>query len=78
MKYKLSYEVKKIKSRVLVKFEDNEVEYESGTELADVEFDKYYLIDSIIAENDTIILNLVENTKINDISWCGEEQNSFF
>lgn len=78
MKYKLSYEVKKIKSRVLVKFDGNEAEYESGIELADVEFDKYYLIDSITAENDTVVLTLVENTKINDISWCGEEQISFF
>lgn len=78
MKYKLSYEVKKIKSRVLVKFEDNEATYESGAELADVEFDKYYLIDSITADNDMVVLTLVENTKINDINWCGEEQISFF
>lgn len=78
MKFKLSYEVKKIKSRVLVKFEDNEAEYESGAELVDVEFDKYYLIDSITAKNDIVVLTLVENTKINDISWCGEEQISFF
>ena len=67
MKYKLSYEVKKIKSRVLLKFEGKEAEYKSGTKLADVEFDKYYLIDSITAENDMVVLMLVENTKINDI-----------
>lgn len=78
MKYKLSYEVNKIKSRVLVKFDSNEAEYKSGAELADVEFDKYYLIDSITAENDTVVLTLVENTKINDINWCGEGKISFF
>lgn len=78
MKYKLSYEVEKIKSRILMKFDGNEAEYESGTELVDVEFDKYYLIDSIAAKNDMVVLELVENTKINDISWCGEEQVSFF
>lgn len=78
MKDKLSCEVKKIKSRILVKFEGNEAEYESGAELADVEFDKYYLIDSITAENDMVVLTLVENTKINDISWNNNDDISFF
>jgi len=78
MKYKLSYEVKKIKSRILVKYDGNEAEYDSGAELVDVEFDKYYLIDSITAENDMVVLTLIENTKINDTNWSNDSNISFF
>lgn len=80
MTYKLNPEVKKIQSPVVVKFSDQEVDmaFESGAALADAVFDRNYLIESLAAEGDSVVLTVRENDTINAVNWVGEEAVSFF
>ena len=78
MTYKIEQFVKKIKCPVLVKLEDSELRFENGEQLAEYDFNKSYIISSITAVDSMIVLSLVENNRINDTNWCGEEQVGFF
>lgn len=78
MTYKLDPSVAKITSRILLISNGTEKVYENGEQLADADFDKYYLIESISIKDDMIAVKLKENDRINDTNWCGEEQVSFF
>ena len=80
MTYKLNPEVKKIQSPVVVKFSNRaaEMTFASGAALADAVFDRNYLIESLVAEGDSIVLTVRENDTINAVNWAGEEAVSFF
>lgn len=80
MTYKLNPEVKKIRSPVVVKFSHQaaEMSFASGAALADAVFDRNYLIESLAAEGDSIVLTVRENDTINAVNWVGEEAVSFF
>ena len=81
MTYKLNSIVSKFRSPVLLRFGDNsnpDRYFESGTQLAEEVFDKNYLIESVSAQNDQIVLTVMENKSINITNWVGEEAVSFF
>lgn len=78
MTYKLDPSVSKITSPILLIYDGYEKVFENGKQLADADFDKYYLIDNISIKDDMIAVKLKENDRINDTNWCGEEQVSFF
>lgn len=80
MTYKLNPEVKKICAPVIVRLadQDEELSFPDGAALADAEFDKRYLIDSLTVEAAAVVLTLCENDKINVVNWAGEEAVSFF
>ncbi len=81
MTYKLNSIVGKFRSPVLLRFGDNsnpDWYFESGTQLAEEVFDKNYLIESVSAQNDQIVLTVMENKSINITNWVGEEAVSFF
>ena len=76
--YKLNTEVRKIKSRVILVFpDDTERTFDSGVAVADVVFDKRYVITEITAMASTVLLKLMEQS-INETSWIEEEAISFF
>ena len=76
--YRIEQWVAKIKTHVLVTFDDKEQIYESGEALANAKFDKYYLIEEIGIKGDMIAIKLKENDKLFNQNWIGEEAVSFF
>ncbi len=74
LKYRTEQWVAKIRARILVTFDDDKEQiYESGIELANAEFDKYYLIDKISVKDDMITIKMKENDKLFDLNWIGKE-----
>lgn len=74
MTYKLEVFIEKIKSPVICDFGNEKIEFADGMELTRETFDKYWLIHTIQAQNDKIILIMKENDKLNE-TVCNE---SFF
>ena len=78
MTYKIEQFVSKITSPVIVKTGDENLTFNNGTELAEHTFDRKYLVTDINTDGTNIVLTLVENERVNDINWVGEEQAGFF
>ena len=77
MTYKLNPQLKLIKAPVVRVVEGVEKPYSSGEELTRLEFQKYYLIDSISARDGSVVVTLKENDRQFNINWVGEEEVSF-
>ena len=80
MTYKLNPYVKKITSPIKIKFDVSEevMNFADGVALAEADFEKNYLIDSVSAKDSSIEITLRENDMINVVNWVGEEAVSFF
>ena len=78
MTYKIEQYVAKITSPIIVRIGAEEMAFTNGTDLAEHSFDRCLVIDSIRGEESKIIITLVENTRVNDTNWVGEEQAGFF
>ena len=80
MTYKLNPEVKKIASPIKIKFvgSDDVLSFANGVALAEADFEKNYLIESVSAKDDSIEITLRENDMVNVVNWVGEEAVSFF
>ncbi len=78
MTYKLGNDVKKIIALVIAVVENDKQEYANGTVLSKAKFSRPYIIRSINASDNKIILNLIEIEKINDSNWVDEEQAGCF
>lgn len=78
MTYRIEQFVRKIKSPVTVRIGDNSIDFPDGEKLAEASFCEPMIIDSVIAENDKIIIRLAKNDRVNDVNWIGEEQAGFF
>ena len=76
--YKIDQTVRKISSPVVICIGVNRRQFKNGADLADYSFDRCFVISDIIADGSTIFITLVENTRINDTNWTGEEQAGFF
>ena len=77
MTYKLNPQLRLIKAPVILVIERMERQYNSGEELTRLEFQKYYLIDSISARDGSVVVTLKENDRQFNINWVGEEEVSF-
>ena len=77
MTYKLNPQLRLIKAPVILVVEGMERQYNSGEELTRLEFQKYYLIDSISARDGEVVVTLKENERKFNINWVGEEEVSF-
>ncbi len=77
MTYKLNPEVSKIQSPVILRIEGGELStdetYANGAELANAIFEKNYLVRSLAAQGDVIVLTVSENLCVNNTNWIGEE-----
>ena len=80
MTYKLNPNLKKIQSLLIVIIDGTEREYRNGEDLTEQVFEKPYLVDSITAVDDQIVINLVENDRIHTYAEIGQscESISFF
>ena len=80
MTYKLNPELKKICAPVIIRFTDGTtaMNFNDGEALAAAEFSKYYLIDSLTVEDNSVVLTLRENDNVPVVNWIGEEAVSFF
>ncbi len=80
MTYKLNPDVSKICAPIIVRFVSGEPDrrFPNGATLADAVFEKNYLTESMSVENESVVLVLRENDRVNAINWVGEEAVSFF
>lgn len=77
MTYKLNPQLRLIKAPVILVAEGQEICYGSGEELTILTFEKNYIIDSISARGDKVVVTLKENDRQFNINWIGEEEVSF-
>lgn len=80
MTYRLNPVVRHIFSPVILRFGDENIpdrHFESGLQLAEETFDKNYVLESIGAQDNQILLIIRENRCINTTNWIGEEMVCF-
>ena len=77
MTYKLNPQLKLIKAPVILVVEGQESCYESGEELTTLTFEKNYIIDSVNAIDNKVVVTLKENDRQFNINLIGEEEVSF-
>ena len=77
MTYKLNPQLRLIKAPVILVVEGEEKRFSSGEELTRLDFQKYYLVDSISAIDGSVVVTLKENDRQFNINWIGEEEVSF-
>ena len=77
MTYKLNPQLRLIKAPVILVVEGVERMYSSGEELTRLEFEKYYVVNSISARGTKAVITLKENDRTFNINWVGEEEVSF-
>lgn len=75
MNYKLEGIVEKITSPVICIIDGQETEYQNGKVLCEESFNKYYLVVSISARGEKIVVSLKEKdrTQCGPMNWIGEE-----
>ena len=78
MTYKLESFIKKITSPVVIEYNGKLQEFPNGAAAYENDYVKYLLVDEVKITGNKICLVLKENEKANDITWCGEEQATFF
>lgn len=81
MTYKLNPIVGLFLSPIVLRFGESNApdrHFLNGAQLAEETFDKNYLLESVSAQGEQIILTIKENTSVNTINWIGEEMVSFF
>ncbi len=84
MTYKLNPIVSQFLSSIILRFDDSDIPgryFENGAQLAEESFDKNYLLESVSAQNNQIILTVKENGLINSTGWVGKDNvsnTSFF
>lgn len=77
MTYKLNPQLRLIKAPVIIVVEGQEKNYSCGEELTRLEFEKYYVVNSISARGNKVVITLKENDRTFNINWVGEEEVSF-
>ena len=78
MSYVLEEFVARIESPVICRVEGRESKYRNGEDLARTRFDRPYFVSAITAGTDAVILELMENTRVNETAWAGEKRMTFF
>ena len=78
MTYRIEQFVAKIESPVIAVLQGEQREFPNGRALAETAFSRLFRIESLTAQGDRIIIKLVENDRLNDTNWTGEEQAGFF
>ena len=66
-----------IKSPVILVVDGEEQRYSNGECLTALDFDKWYLVDSISARENDVVVTMKINDRVNEITWIGEEAVSF-
>lgn len=77
MTFKLNPQLRLIVAPVVLVVDGEEQIYPDGESLVALEFDRRYVIDSISARDNDVVVTLMINDHVNDITWIGEEAVSF-
>lgn len=77
MTYKQKPKLKLIKAPIILVVGGEESYYKSGVEVANLTFEKNYVVDSISSREDKVVVTLKENERQFSINWIGEEEVSF-
>ena len=77
MTFKLNPQLRLILAPVVLVIDGKEQSYPNGESLTVLEFDRQYVIDSISAQDNTVVVTVKINDHVNDITWIGEEAVSF-
>ena len=77
MTYKLNHILEVIKTPVILMIDGKGKRYSNGKELVEQTFEKNYLIESITARENTVVVTLKKNDMILDQTWIGEDSVSF-
>lgn len=75
--FKLNPQLRLITAPVILVIDGEERIYPDGESLTALEFDQRYVIDSIRAQGNAVVVTLKINDRVNEISWIGEEAVSF-
>ena len=78
MTYKLNNEVKKINSPIVLLLCDQELRFNNGAELAEKEFNKPYIIDTITAKDSVVFITVLEKDNMPTTDWSKDKDISFF
>lgn len=78
MTYKLNSELKKIKSPIVLLLCDQELRFNNGAELAEKEFNKPYIIDTITAKDSVVFITVLEKDNMPTTDGIDEKEVSFF
>ena len=76
--YKLESFIKKITAPVVIDYNGVVMEFPNGAAAYEQDYSKYLLVDEVKVTEVKVCLVLKENDRINDVTWCGEEQATFF
>lgn len=77
MTYKLNPELRVIKSPVVLVIDGEERSFPDGKALVGEVFDKNYVVASITARDDIVVIELEEGPASVVVNWIGEEAVSF-
>lgn len=77
MTYRVEQFVAKIESPVVTKIGDHSIIFQNGEAFANASFCEPVVIDSIYAEDNRVVIELVKNDRVNDTNWLGKEQTFF-
>ncbi|MBQ9461314.1 MAG: hypothetical protein IJU51_05270 [Clostridia bacterium] len=78
MTYKIEQWVRKITSPIVVEYNRQALYFDNGKELAEHEFDHSVIVGNVMAYDKSIYIMVLDNDRVNDTTWCGEEQVEFF
>lgn len=78
MTYKIDAFIEKISCPVVCVTEKERIEFENGKKAADYSFDENYIVESVDVQGNKIIVNLVINKDLGDVSWADAKQVSLF
>ena len=78
MTYKIDTFIEKINCPVVCVTEKERIEFENGKEATAYSFDENYVVESVDVQGNKIIVNLVINKDLGDVSWVDDKPVSLF
>lgn len=78
MTYRLESFIKKITAPVVIEYNGEVQEFPNGTAAYESSYDKPLIVDEVKTVGDKICIVLKDSDRVNDVTWCGEEQATFF
>ena len=78
MTYRVEQWVKKISSPIVAEYYQKILNFDNGKQLAEYTFDHSVTITNVMAKDKSIYIMVLDNDRVNDTNWVGEEQAEFF
>lgn len=78
MTYRVEQWVRKITSPIIVEYNHQTLCFDNGKGLAEYAFEHSVTIGNVMAKDKSIYIMVLDNDRVNDTNWVGEEQAEFF